>query len=477
MANNDFTFIESVMKISQIYNLNKSQAELDFVDIDPDGDLPIFLDPFFLSKRNDRWSIEATLTLRSFFQKVIDCIRLGQEALAKELFNHLHEPNATCLGLSKGNPCGRGIGNNDTDRIYEGLLSSKAIQTGLIQDIEDNILFVENFGKDKLSDMTTNILNRHLIKYTQNQCKLNNIPLTLSISSGFYWNRQEGEWQNEYTEMLVYNGRKILLVPKGIVSFCRGYTPERYYNQFVLEFLQNESLQLKSALVQRRINGTPFVTKKSLKEVHPLNKDFLRRFTRNHPEVLQSFKDQTDIESLANLEIAESSINEIAKNLISQLESIPYGPAHASAFHNLIIGILEIIFYPHLVNPVKEQEINQRRKRIDICFDNASKNGIFNRLSEKFKIFCPYIFVECKNYSRDIANPELDQIAGRFSVNRGQVGFVVCRTIDDMPLFIQRCKDTYKDQRGLIIPLVDEDMIVMLKNINDLDTQFICSLP
>ena len=65
------------MQISRIYNLGKSQAELDFVDIDITRDIPLFLDPFFLGNRQDKWSLEATLTLQSFFQKLIDLTKSG----------------------------------------------------------------------------------------------------------------------------------------------------------------------------------------------------------------------------------------------------------------------------------------------------------------------------------------------------------------------------------------------------------------
>ena len=460
------------MKISQIFNLNKSQAELDFVDIDTNEDLPLFLDPFFLGKKQDNWSVDATLTLRSFFQRVIDLIRNGEENQAKELFEHLHEPNSTCLGMSLGNPRGRGVGNQDTDKIYDSLLRSRAIQTGLIQDIEDNILFVDNFGKDKLSDMTTNILTSHLIKYTQNQCNLHNIALTSGISSDYFWNRQTNEWEIEHTEMLVINGRKIILIPKGIVSFCKGYTPDKYYNHFVLEYLQNENLRLQTALVQRKNNGANFVTKKSIRELNPQSKDFLRRFTLENPQVLDQFKDETEVNSLTNIEITDIDIRQITRDLVTKLQLIPPGNESASAFHNIIIGILELVFYPHLINPIKEREIHEGRKRIDITFDNAAKNGIFYRLSENHKIPCPYIFIECKNYSRDIVNPELDQIGGRFSVNRGQVGFIICREIDNFQLFMNRCKDTFKDGRGLIIPIVDNDIIQLLQNYDNWNTAF-----
>ncbi|WP_321424284.1 hypothetical protein [uncultured Bacteroides sp.] len=463
------------MKISSIFNLNKSQAELDFVDIDPTEDTPLFLDPFFLSKKQDDWSINATLTLRNFFQRLINLIREGSESEAKELFDYLHEPNSTCLGLSTDNPQGKGIGNQDTDKIYDSLLRSRAIQTGLIQDIEDNILFVENFGKDKLSDMTTNIITKYLLLYTQNQCRLHNIVLTPNIPSPFFWNAHDNEWQTEYTDMLIINQQKILLVPKGVVSYSKAYTPDKYYNQFVLEFLQNEHLRLQTTLVQRRNNGTQFVTKKSLKAEVPLSKEFLRQFTQEHPEVLETFKNSTDVESLTNLEIDNFNIQQIVQRLITSLQQIPSGAEHASDFHNIIIGILEILFYPHLINPKKEREIHEGRKRIDITFDNAAKKGIFYRLPETHHIPCPYLYVECKNYSRDITNPELDQIAGRFSFQRGKVGLVVCRSIENLNLFINRCKDTYRDDRGLIIPLVDNDLILLLQNHNELNQNFMDS--
>ena len=44
------------------------------------------------------------------------------------------------------------------------------------------------------------------------------------------------------------------------------------------------------------------------------------------------------------------------------------------------------------------------------------------------------------------------------------MGFVVCRKFDNRGLFIKRCQDTYKDGRGLIVPLSDQDLINLLDN-------------
>ncbi len=453
------------MRISEIYNLKKSQGELDFVDINPSNDLPLFVDPHFLANRQDRWSQESIRTIRSFFNLLLHLLKNEQNVKAKEMFSFLSEPNETCLGLSKRNPQGRGVGTEDTDKIVDSILNSKALISGLVEDLEDCFIFVDNFGKDKLSDMTTNIIRKHLIEYTQSQANLWGISLTPNVQSGPYWDRSSNAWKNEYTNALVVSGKRILLVPKAIVSYCHDYTPSKYHQHFILNFLQDEHLRMDSTLVRKvpRKDGSIriYVTKKDIKKTESSgSKEDLIAFTEKHPEVFKYFKEalRKPAESLSDREITSINIEEVVDHLISELRATPPGRDDASKYHLLSVGILELLLYPDLMCPQKEVEIHDGRKRIDITFDNAAKQGMFFELHMVHKLPSQYIFVECKNYSGDPANPELDQLGGRFSPNRGRVGLLLCRSIEDMHHFISRCNDTYRDDRGLIIPVTDTDL-------------------
>ena len=167
---------------------------------------------------------------------------------------------------------------------------------------------------------------------------------------------------------------------------------DKYYNHFVLNFMQQEHIRLNSALVFKRKDGTPYVTKKSIKQTTSYSKEFLIRFTNAHPNILTLFKDRTFVSSLSNEDISNVDINveEIALDLANRLSSIPMGNESASAYHNIMIGILELLFYPHLISPYKEREIHDGRKRIDIVFENAAEsNTIFDRIINKHRIPSP----------------------------------------------------------------------------------------
>jgi hypothetical protein len=124
-----------------------------------------------------------------------------------------------------------------------------------------------------------------------------------------------------------------------------------------------------------------------------------------------------------------------------------------------MIGAVELIFFPRLIYPRKEHEIHEGRKRVGIVMENSARTGVFADLRQLRHYPSSHVFCECKNYGREVGNPEIDQLAGRFSRERGKVGFLCCRQFEDRDRFIMRCRDTFIDDRGLILPLEDETVL------------------
>jgi hypothetical protein len=469
----------AIKTFSEYFNLNKTQYELDFVDVPTNkGDISLFIDPYAISKRNDYWSVDCHNAIVDFFQNVIDRIRKKNERQVEYMLSGLREPNQTRFGLSTGkNPRGRGVGGEQTIDLYNALADSTAVKTGFIKDLEECELLIEGISRDKISDISTNIIRHKLIEYTQAQCELWGIT-TSNVPSGPVWDSSSKKWTSYYTNLPVCNGRSVLLVPKAIARFNLEFSHQEYYQHFVLNFLQSEHLDANSSLVRTLKDGTkrpPF--KKALKELHPLTKQYLYEFSKQHPEVLKRYRqsknynlNEITVEDLL-LFAFEKSEEEIADfdSLAKELDSIPTGDADAKKYHNHITGVLTAIFYPYLINPKKEQEIHEGRKRIDIVFQNAAQEGFFFELPNNKSVPSGYVAIECKNYASDPANPELDQLSGRFSTNRGKFGFLVCRNLKNKNRFFQRCKDTAQDGRGFIIPLDDTDikeLLALRKNKN-----------
>ena len=467
------------MRISEHFGLNRKQNELDFVDIDFDNDMPLFLDPYFLSIRQDRWSQEANETLESFFQYSLAQFQNGEIDEVRRNFRFT-EPNETCLGLSKEGVHGKSIGVDEATKLFQYILDSNALDDGLVSSINEIKIFVENISHDKISDLCTNVIRKHLINYTKSQCELYNIKLEPEIATREYWDSENLEWTASYKEMLIIDEKPILLIPKSIVCRRKGfyYDSEKYARHFVLHFLVSEELRLNTSLVKRRKlkSGeikTSVVKEDVARKHNAYSKKFLRTFTKRHPSYFDLFKAsaKTNISSLSNEDILENYSNEYYFNIIDRLihgfSEINTGTSEANKFHEHIIACMNFLFYPSLTNPVKEQEIHQGRKRIDLAYNNAAKEGFFFNLQTVKNIPSAYIFIECKNYTKDITNPELDQLNGRFSPNRGKVGFMIFRSCINETAIFRRCTDYYNDNKNLILPMQDKDFISILTQMKE----------
>lgn len=386
------------------------------------------------------------------------------------MLNGLSEPNETCLGLSQGRPAGRGVGGRQALDLYESLAESQAAQTGLLEELAECDLFIPGIGSDKISDITTNIIRRPLIEYTQHQCALHGINLVGEYPSGRYWDVEVGAWRHDYVRLPVVAQKRLILVPKYTVRRKMALNSQEFYSHHILNFIQEEEFQRGSPLVRVLASGERRPpTKKSLKERFPFSKQFVTQFSENHPEVLERYKRfYSEIEGAQGTlrhEDFDDHFDEalFARALMETLPTIPAGNADADRYHKFIMGALEFIFWPNLIYPKREHEIHEGRKRVDITYTNAAQSGFFWRAHTAHNIASRLVMVECKNYSKDPANPELDQLSGRFAVNRGQLGMLLYRSVDDYDRLCARCRDTANDGRGLILALGDQQVSEFLQ--------------
>lgn len=453
-------------RVSTYYNLGRDQTTLDFVDVPIGNDIPVFLDPSRLRSMDSTWASECASLLQHFFENLLEHVRSNSENAGLAMLEGLSERNEFHLGLSKGRSQGSGLGSVFARRFWIALTKSKAGTTGLLRDLEDACLFIEGVGPDRISDATCNIIRGPLIQYTQDMCQYYGIPMHKLVPSGPVWNAINGNWEDSLVELPVTDYGTLLLVPKIAVRHRFIYDSSKYYTHYLLPLMQEHEKSINSGLVHILMDGRKRVTKKDLKEKYGVDKLVIADKTLQHPNGLDKYREDALRTSrpMSHYQLAEveNISNPRFDKLLADLTEIPVGKVHATDYENAVEALLSSLFFPSLSSPKKQTKIHEGRKRIDITYVNNSHDGFFRWLSSNYS--AAHIFIECKNYGKEVENPEIDQLSGRFGPSRGQVGLLVCRSLEKEKVLAQRCIDTARDHRGFIIHLTDEDLTALVKD-------------
>lgn len=459
------------MLVSKFFKLGRHQATLDFLDIHIDRDLTVFIDPSALRTLRSEWGHHCVSLLQTYFETVLAAMRRGDHTRAKDLLACLSERNEFHLGFSKRKSRGHALGPISAERIWESLVSSKAAKSGLLQDLEDTVLFVEGVGPDMLSDAVCNIIRGPLIKYTQQACSYYGIPLTEGVNSGPIWNPQLEKWEASLIDLPLTKHGSIILVPKVIVRASQTYGADEYYRHFLMPILQQHHKDINSRFVHvlrsKKNKGKKRVYKKDLYEEYGAGKLAAATLTVDHPGALTNYRETKKSQTTQPLDhIALSKLENTAppdfELLIEEVKAVRPGKESANTYEVAIEKLLSAVLYPSLASPVKQDKIHDGRKRIDITYINEAKYGFFDWLARHHP--ASHVFFECKNYGKEVGNPELDQLSGRFSPSRGRVGILVVRSLQNRALFLKRCKDTAKDDRGFVLVLEDSDLERLVKD-------------
>ena len=316
--------------------------------------------------------------------------------------------------------------------------------------------------------MTTQIIRGPLIAYTQQCCDQYEIPME-SQYGGNVWNPDSLEWEDQYAVPLPRTEDGVLLlVPKSIVRHAPIFNEDKYFNGYLAPYLSDEEVQAQSQLVHLLRDGTPRVSTKDLREKYGTTKDAVVAQTlRLDRKPLNRYREVAGTITSAPL-VNEDIAATVGSQQVDFMEeygkvtAVRPGRDAATLYQRAVFDLLQAIFYPALANFKKEDAIHNGRKRIDITCDNVASAGFFDWANRSFH--CPIIPIECKNYEDDPANPELDQISGRFSDQRGTLGLLVCRSFKGKALFLERCRDTARDRRGYVITLDDDDLKLLAED-------------
>lgn len=451
-------------RVSQYFKLSRDQTTLDFIDVPIGNDTPVFLDPSRLRSMQSTWASECNSILQHFFETLLRHLQTNNDTAGINMLAALTEKNEFHLGFSKGISDGRAFGRGYAREVWNAMKKSQAGNTALLQDIEDTCLFIEGIGPDRISDVVCNIIRGPLIKYTQDICQYYGIPLTLNVPSGPIWNVDLEVWEDSLVPLPLTAYGKLLLVPKLTVRHRLVYDASTYFTHHLLPAMIESEKHLNSALVHTLKNGRTRVTKKDLIKKYGATKLTIVRETIRHPDALNEYRESAKRTSQPITHDVLAGIENIAlpnfAGLLSAVTDLPTGRDDASNYENAVEKLLSALFFPSLSFPTKQHEIHDGRKRIDITYVNNPNNGFFSWLYKNYP--SSHIFVECKNYGKEIENPEFDQLTGRFSPNRGKVGLLICRSIKNSTKLAASCKDIANDNRGFVIVISDADLIQLV---------------
>ena len=277
-------------KFSEYFKLNLN-TEFDFVDIYAYQDIPLFLDPFGISAMGTKWAKKCENEIATYFQYLIDCIRANDSKRVTRLLNAFHEVNEIGLGYSSGVPQGRGIGSVQAEQIQMSFETSEAAKSGDIKDIADCAILIPGISRDKISDITANILKRSLVEFTQLQCQEHSIP-TKKVPVNNAFDFDTFQFTSYFAQLPVIDGRPIILLPISSVRQDPELSKSKYYRNFVLEFLRAEHQHAGDSLSTVLKNGSVVVRIGDLKEKYPMTVDFLYNFSKKNPNILERYKQE-----------------------------------------------------------------------------------------------------------------------------------------------------------------------------------------
>lgn len=289
-----FTNNEQLNKVhfTEYFGINAKQEDIDFVDIYVNADRKLFLDPAKLLRYSDELSVRMSNHIVEYFGRFLGYVCKGDRLNGLKMLKYLKEPQEIHLGYAVNGYRGNAVGGVKGTHIYEKFSESKAVQTGLLKDLEESALLVKGVDRDVISDMTAMICKADLIGFTQVQCRKHKVPMR-KVDIGKIW-AGGNNWPRAEAELPIYDGKPMILVPKNFVTDIMTLDSQDFYRNEILTSVQEGMMSADESLIIVLKNGNRrcAITKKELKvdDQYRYSKDLIYEIVQEQPEILRKYR-------------------------------------------------------------------------------------------------------------------------------------------------------------------------------------------
>lgn len=276
------------MNISYNYNLGLDQSKLDFIDVKLHKDNMLFVDPRLIELSQKTIVVKMQHNLKVFLAELLDSIKAKDKKQIKYLLSGLSEPRETRLGYSSGSSNGNSVGDKIKPKFEYALTNSILLKYGVLKNLGDFDLFIDDVGCDRISDITTKIIKSVLIEYTQEQCVIYNIPM-VEVQQKHLFDMTSLKWTEKKVKLPVYLGKPVIFVPKDIVRRENDANSNlgSFYRYAIRNFIATDKELIKGI---KATGKNDVVLLRDVKQVYPSSKESSQKWLIRFPKLLVDYK-------------------------------------------------------------------------------------------------------------------------------------------------------------------------------------------
>jgi len=424
-------------RLTDYYEVFKSQAEIDFAIPLLDEDIPLYVDPFLLWRSPSQQDQALHTALISSFNNLNFLIKRGR---TQEAINNLilaSECDDVGLGLSASRT-GKRFGKATAQGILD--LFSIIPEYGKFgfSHFEEIQLFIDGISKDRISDITCSFLKSFLIDYTIDQCQIVGLPVSRTLIKHVYDLRTQKFVSDENVNLPVHPETKspILLVPKRWLRFIPWLNFDDYFTTAIAPNIEDNSPRDRLSVLNYNRHNYGLVSE------YVTIKERTAQNCRADP----LFK-QIPVVS--------------ARRKFKEIQAIPSGSANRSdqKYEDAMSRLLSSLFYPHLDFADVQVRSESGSTIKDLVFYNNRSVDFLDEILQDYK--SRQLIFELKNVE-SIDREHINQINRYMTGEMGKFGCLVTRNRLNKAM-LKNTIDLWSGQRRCIIALNDEDIGLMVK--------------